>query len=186
LRPSGRLLLLSAVAFGVFLADGTATTWLTVHVRGEPGSGPGLAAGAYLGFTAALLLGRLGGDRLTARLGRRWLTVAGALLAAAGLATALTAPALPFVLTGWAVVGLALAPLAPAVLGAAPDAAGSPSPAALATVTTIGYLGSFAGPPAVGALAERTGLSAALLLPLVVLLLTALLARRVLAPRRPR
>jgi MFS family permease len=176
-RPAGRLLLLSAVAFGVFLADGTATTWLAVHVRGEPGSGPGAAAGAYLGFTAALLVGRLAGDRLTARLGRRRLVSAGCVVAALGLAGALAAPTLPFALAGWAVVGLALAPLAPAVLGAVASAAPVAVPGALATVTSIGYLGSFTGPPAVGALAETTGLAPALLVPVAVLLGTACLCR---------
>jgi fucose permease len=174
-RPSGRLLLLSAVAFGVFLADGTATTWLTVQVRGLPGGGPGVAAAAYLGFTAALLTGRLAGDRLTARLGRRRLVRAGCLGAALGLTSAVAAPGLPLVLAGWAVVGLALAPLAPAVLAAAPQVARTAVPTAVATVTTIGYLGSFTGPPAVGALAEVAGLAPALLLPVAVLLLTACL-----------
>src|SRR4051794_29201889 len=174
-RPSGRLLLLSAVAFGIFLADGTATTWLTVHVRGLPGGGPDVAAAAYLGFTAALLTGRLAGDRLTARLGRRRLVRAGCLVAALGLAGALAAPVLPLVLAGWAVVGLALAPLAPAVLAAAPQVARSAVPTAVATVTTIGYLGSFTGPPAVGALAEVVGLAPALLLPVAMLLVAACL-----------
>jgi MFS family permease len=182
-RPSRPLLLLGAVAFGVFLVDGTATTWLAVHVR-ELGAGQGLAAGAYLGFTAALLAGRLAGDRLTARLGRRRLVRGGAGLVAAGLAAALAAPGVPWALAGWAVVGLALGPLAPAVLGAAPDTGRGSAPAALATVTTIGYLGSFAGPPAVGVLADGTGLTTALVLPVVVVLAAGLLAGRAVPPRR--
>jgi hypothetical protein len=43
-------------------------------------------------------------------------------------------------------------------------------------VTTIGYLGSFTGPPAIGALAELTGVSAALSLPLAAAGAIALLA----------
>jgi hypothetical protein len=43
-------------------------------------------------------------------------------------------------------------------------------------VTTVGYLGSFTGPPLIGALAEVAGLSAALGLLVIVGLLMARLA----------
>ena len=65
-------------------------------------------------------------------------------------------------LAGWALLGAGAAFVAPAVLGAAPSVAVLPPPVAIAAVTTVGYLGSFTGPPAVGAIAELTGLSAAL------------------------
>src|SRR4051794_28851143 len=127
-RPRSWLLVLSAVAFGVFLADGTATTWLAVHVRAASGSGPGTAAGAYLGFTAALLVGRLGGDRLTARLGRRGVTLAGGLLAAAGIAGALAAPGVPIGAGGGGGAGLGLAPLGPPPLRGPPGPGGRAPP----------------------------------------------------------
>jgi hypothetical protein len=54
---------------------------------------------------------------------------------------------------------------------------------AIAAVTTLGYLGSFTGPPLVGALAELTGLSRALGLLVVAALVPVLLAGRALVPR---
>jgi hypothetical protein len=51
---------------------------------------------------------------------------------------------------------------------------------AIAAVTTLGYLGSFTGPPLVGALAELTGLTRALGLLLVAALVPVLLAGRAL------
>jgi hypothetical protein len=62
------------------------------------------------------------------------------------------------------VLGAGIAVVAPAVLGAAPAASDLPPGVAIAAVTTVGYLGSFTGPPAIGALAEVAGLSAALAL----------------------
>ena len=53
----------------------------------------------------------------------------------------------------------ALAPLAPAVMRAA-----GPAPADIPGVTTLGYLGSFSGPAAVGGLAALAGLPVALTL----------------------
>jgi hypothetical protein len=66
--------------------------------------------------------------------------------------------------------------VAPAVLGAAPDVTDLPAPVAIAAVTTVGYMGSFTGPPAIGALAELTSLSAALGLPLAAAAAIAALA----------
>jgi hypothetical protein len=66
--------------------------------------------------------------------------------------------------------------VAPAVLGAAPEVSPLPAPVAIAAVTTVGYLGSFTGPPAIGALAELTSVSAALVLPLLAAVAIAALA----------
>ena len=73
--------------------------------------------------------------------------------------------------------------MAPAVLGATPAVGRAPLPVAIAAVTTLGYLGSFIGPPLVGALAEVTGLSAALGLLMVAAAVPVLLAGRALGPR---
>jgi hypothetical protein len=63
---------------------------------------------------------------------------------------------------GWAVVGLGVAGLAPTLLGAAPGASPAPPAVAIATVSAIGYSGSFAGPPVIGALASLASLPTAL------------------------
>jgi MFS family permease len=124
-------------------------------------------------------VGRLFGDRLVARLGRVCVVRGCGAVAAAGSGLAIAAPAPALSLAGWSLFGLGLAALAPTVLGAAP-AAGHGSPAAaIAAVTTVGYLGSFTGPPLVGAIAEAGSLGAALSLLVVVSGAMILLAPRV-------
>ena len=66
--------------------------------------------------------------------------------------------------------------VAPAVIGAAPGASDRSPGVAIAAVTTIGYLGSFTGPPAVGALAEATSLSTSFTLLIAAAATIALLA----------
>ena len=152
-----------------------------MHLSSEHGAGGGLAAGAFTLFSLTLAVGRLFGDRLVERLGRVRVVRGCGAVAAAGSALAIAAPATALSLAGWALFGLGLAALAPTVLGAAP-AAGRGSPAAaIAAVTTVGYLGSFTGPPLVGALAEAGSLSAAL-----CLLVAVSGAMVLLAPRVPR
>lgn len=167
-RPSRRVLLLGALAFCAFALDGAASNWSAVHLRTEHGAPAGLAAAAFTAFALAMAAGRLAGDRLLVRLGRLRLVRLCAAVAVAGAALVVIAPGAGAALAAWALLGLGLAAVAPAVLGAAP-ASGRESPAvAIAAVTTIGYLGSFTGPPVIGALAEVGGLSVALLV-LVVL-----------------
>jgi MFS family permease len=175
-RPSRPLVLLGLVAFGAFLLDGAAYNWSAVHLRNERGADPGLAAAAFTLFSLALAVGRLGGDPLVARFGRVRVVRGCGAVAAAGGGLAVVAPATAPTLAGWMVFGLGLAALAPTVLGAAPAVADAPASVAIAAVTTIGYLGSFTGPPAIGALAQVTSLDAALGLIVVVSIGAALVA----------
>lgn len=178
-RPGGALLGLGLIAFCAFLLDGAAYNWSAVHLTSEHGAGAGLAAAAFTVFSLTLAVGRLFGDRLVARLGRVRVVQGCGAVAAAGSALAIAAPGAEASLAGWAVFGLGLAALAPTVLGAAP-AAGRGSPAAaIAAVATVGYLGSFSGPPLVGALADASSLAAALGLLVVVSAAMVLLAPRV-------
>jgi MFS family permease len=181
-RPSGRLLLLGVIAFCAFLLDGTANNWSAVHLHGERGASPAVAAAGFSAFTAALALGRLAGDRLVARFGRVRVVRASGLVAAAGGAIVVAGPGALLGLTGWATLGAGLAALAPTILGATPAVSRAPLPVAIAAVTTVGYLGSFTGPPLVGALAEVTGLSAALGLLVAAAAVAVLLAGRALDP----
>jgi MFS family permease len=162
--PRGPLAVLGAVAFCAFLLDGAAYNWISVQLRSERDAAPGLAAAAFMLYALTLAAGRLGGDRLVARFSRETVVGRSALVAATGCLVAVTVPGVAPALAGWALFGLGVAAIAPTVLAAAPAAAarGVPPGVAIAAVTTVGYLGSFTGPPAIGALAGATGLDAAL------------------------
>ncbi|HEY7077948.1 MAG TPA: MFS transporter [Solirubrobacteraceae bacterium] len=177
-RPRGPLLVLGLVAFCAFLLDGGAYNWSAVHLRGTLGASPGLAAAGFSAFALAVAAGRLRSDRLVARLGRARFVRLAALVAAAGAAVVVAAGQPAVGIAGWMLLGVGLAGIAPTVLGAAPALADVRPPVAIAAVTMIGYLGSFTGPPAIGAVAQATGLSAAL-----ALLVAAALAAGALAPR---
>jgi MFS family permease len=183
-RPSGPLLLLGAIAFCAFLLDAGAYQWSAVHLRTAHDAAPGLAAAAFTGFSLMLALGRLGGDRLVAAFGRLRVVQGCGLVSVAGIAVALAAPSAALSIAGWALFGLGVAPLAPTTLGAAARMPGAPAPVAIAAVTTVGYFGSFTGPPLIGALAELASLTAALGLLALVSGATALLARRALMRAR--
>jgi len=191
-RPSRPLLLLGLVAFCATLVTSTAENWSAVAMRSEHGAGESLAAATFTAYALALAAGRMVGDRLVARHGRLQVVRGGALLGTAGVAAAVLSPGAPGAIAGWVLVGLGLAAATPAIIGAAPGAAGMPVPAAIAAITSISYLGSFTGPPLIGVLAEVAGLSLALGLAIAVGLAMAALAgpglraERVSSPRAPR
>lgn len=180
-RPTRRLLLLGALAFCAFGLDGAAYNWSAVDLRTQHGATAGLAAAAFTGFALTLAVGRVFGDRLVARYGRARVAQVSAAVAAAGGVVVATAPSALLGLAGWALFGLGLAAVAPTLLGAAPRTGDAPPAVAIASVTTIGYLGSFTGPPVIGGLAQATDLSTALVTLVAVSVILAVLARPALA-----
>jgi MFS family permease len=180
--PRNSLVTLGMVAFCAFFVEGAANDWSAVHTREAHAASPTLAAAAFTAFSLTLAFGRLLGDRVVARLGRARTVRAAALLAATGSAAVVAAPSAPAALAAWALLGAGVATIAPTLLGAAPSKTTAPPSTAVATVSMIGYAGSFAGPPAIGAAAELTNLSFALAGLIAGSLAIAALAGRVLAP----
>lgn len=177
-RPTRTLLLLGAIAFCGLLSEGAVYDWSTVYLRDDLGTAEGLAVSAYAAFTLTMTVGRLVGDRLRARFGSRALLGSAALVAAAGLGAGLAIGQVVAAVIGFALLGAGLSCIAPITFGAAGKVSGLPSGPAIAAVSTMGYLGFIAGPPAIGGVGQLTSLPAALLLVVALTALVAVLARR--------
>ncbi len=157
-RPTRTLLGLGIVAFCVMLGEGAMSDWSAVYLHGTLGTSEGLAAAGYSAFSLMMAAGRLSGDRLALRFGPVALVRLGGALAAGGLALA-TTTSLPWLaLVGFGCTGAGLSVVAPMMYSAAGRSAEMPPGPAIATVTTLGYLGFLVGPPAIGATAEAIGL----------------------------
>jgi MFS family permease len=175
--PRGRLLPLAAIALVVLMAEGAVADWSAVHLRQDLGAAAGIAGLAFTGFSLAMVLGRLAGDRIVLTWGRVATVRASALIALAGGVVVVVAPSVPVVVLGFAAMGIGLACTVPLVFAAAAGNDPEPGPA-LAAVTTPGYVGFLIGPPAIGGLSELIGLGPALaLLPLLLAGVAALAGR---------
>jgi MFS family permease len=161
-RPSRRLALIGLVAFCALLVEGVASNWSAVQLRSGLGAPPALASAAFTGFALTLALGRVVAGRLVARHGRSAVMRAAGLAAAAAAGVVIAAPSPAVAVAGWAALGVAIAGVTPTAFAAAPDASAGPAPVAIASATTIGYLGSFSGPPLVGLIAGAWGLATGL------------------------
>jgi predicted MFS family arabinose efflux permease len=177
-RPSRRLAALGVIAFCALLAEGSVFDWSGIYLATEAGAAPGLAPLGLAGFSLAMGVGRLAGDRVTDRAGSPRVAAGGATLAALGLGLSLVLATPAGAVAGFVLMGLGLSAVFPLALRASgpPGAATGP---ALAAVSTVGYTGFLAGPPVIGLLAEATGLRAALLLVCALCLIAAALAGHV-------
>jgi hypothetical protein len=111
------------------------------------------------------------------RLGSVRLVRAGGAIAGVGFGAALLAGVPPAALAGFACLGAGMSSVIPIVFRAAGQVPGIASSVSLSAVSSIGYLGFVAGPPAIGGLAELVGLPNALAVLVVLAALVALLAR---------
>ena len=175
--PSPSLLALGAVALCIMLGEGAMADWSAVYLRHNLGAREGLATAGYAAFSIAMAAGRYGGDYLSARFGPVNLVRTGGAVAAGGLLLALVFPQASLALVGFACVGLGFATIVPLVFSAAGRGRGVAPGIAVASVTTLGYLGFLLGPPLIGFGAELIGLRCALGLVVGTSLLAVALAR---------
>ncbi len=181
-RPTWALAALGVVALCALLAEGAMGDWAAVYAARELGAAAGPAAAGLAVFQLAMGIGRLAGDPVADRVGDRALARGGMVLAAGALAVAAAAagPAVAYV--AFAALGLGLAAVFPLCLRAAAARPGVPAAAAIAAVTTTGYVGLLAGPAVVGLVAEATSLRVSLLAIAALCLAAAVLARAIGGP----
>jgi MFS family permease len=154
------LWLCGCVALGL-LCEGAMGDWSGVYLANNLGASPSLAAAGYGFFSAAMVTGRLGGDRFVARFGQAKAVRYGGLVSAAGIVVALVAPYPLASAAGFGLVGIGLSNVVPIVFSAAARLGSSPA-AGVAIAASAGYSGLLLGPVLIGALATIFGLKLSL------------------------
>jgi predicted MFS family arabinose efflux permease len=175
-RPRGVLVALGVLAFCVLLGEGAMADWSAVYLRDVTRAGPGLAAAGYAAFSLAMASGRLVGDSLRLMVSSARLVRLGGVIAASGLAVALTLDSPWAAILGFGTVGVGLSIAFPIALAAASALPGVAPGPAIATVSTFGYAGFLAGPPLIGFVAEATSLRGGLVVVVVSCVVVAALA----------
>jgi predicted MFS family arabinose efflux permease len=178
-RPRGRVLLIGAVCFALFLAEGAVLDWSAVFLTAVRNVDPATAGFGYVAFAATMTLGRLTGDRVVHRLGATRVVVFGSLLAASGFLLAILAPSWLLSIVGFGLVGAGASNVVPVMFSAAGRQQVMPTHLAVAAITTLGYAGVLLGPALLGFIAKATTLSFALGLLAALLLAVAMTARAV-------
>ncbi|WP_374378251.1 MFS transporter [Dongia sp.] len=182
--PRGIVLFIGLLCFICFLAEGAMLDWSAEFLISERSVPHTSSGSAYTAFAIAMTVGRFGGDRIVAALGRIRVMVLGGFLMAAGFSLAIWAPGMAGALFGFLCIGLGASNIVP-VLYTATGAQSVMSPShAVAAITTIGYSGILLGPAAIGFVAKASSLGTAFLLIAALILIVPLSAKLVAGRRR--
>jgi len=160
LLPLGVLGALAAC--GAFVED-AGSSWGALYLRGELGAGPATAGLAFVALQVAMTAGRLTGDRVVDRFGQRRVARSGGAAIAFGMGLALAVPSVGTTLVGFALAGLGVATLIPAVMHTADELPGLPHGVGLTIVSWLLRVGFLISPAAVGLVADAISLRVALL-----------------------
>jgi MFS family permease len=152
-----RLLLIGVVMLGVELGEGSAGNWLTLAVHKDHGQTVAIAALYFTAFACGEALARIFGGPIVDRLGRVRTIRATTALGIVGVILFITAGNRWLVLIGVVAWAIGVSMGFPLGMSAAAES-GADSAARVSVVASIGYFANLAGPPAIGALAERVGL----------------------------
>jgi MFS family permease len=157
-KPNSTLAQLGVIAFCCMAAEGTMFDWSGVYFRQVVQAPPRLVILGYASFMLMMATGRFAGDKVIARLGRKRTLQMSGVLIAAGLLLSVLFPNIVVATLGFLIVGFGVSSVVPTVY----SVAGKSSPAvpsmALATVSSIGFLGFLIGPPLIGYIAQALGL----------------------------
>jgi MFS family permease len=178
------LVLLGVIAFCSFVGEGSASDWSAVYMTQELGSSQALGALAFTAFAVTMATARFAADPLRIRLGNVALVRGGSLIAAGGLGLGLLIHEPAAAIAGFALLGLGLAAVVPIAFSAAGELDPRATGRLVGRVATLGYVGSVAGPIAIGWLAEATSLRTALGLVVLLAVVIAVLAGNCRQPGR--
>ncbi|MFC8362616.1 MFS transporter [Streptomyces griseorubiginosus] len=161
-----KLLLIGAIVLAMALAEGAANDWLPLLM--VDGHGLDATAGSlvYVGFAAAMTLGRFGGTYFLVRFGRAAVLRASAVSGAVGLVLVIFSDNVVIAAASVLFWGLGASLGFPVALSAAGDS-GPEQTARVSLVAIIGYVAFLVGPPALGFLGDHYGLRSAMIVVLV-------------------
>ena len=155
LRFAPGLVLIGVVGAIAFVVEGGIESWSALFLERQLHARPAVSGLGPGVFGGSMALGRFFGQA-AGRFSDRALLGGGAALAAIGCTIAAAAPNAPVGPVGFALGGAGISLNAPIVFGFAGRHRDAGT--AVATVTTIGYLGLLVGPPLVGGIAQATSL----------------------------
>ena len=180
------VVLLGVIAFGCMASEGAMYDWSSVYFETVIQPDPEFIRTGYIVFMCFMVCGRFLADGMVTRFGAVRVLQASGVLIAAGLLIASGFPTILPASAGLALVGLGTASVVPLCYSLAGRSSLMRPGAAIALVSTIGFLGFLLCPPVIGFAAHAFGLRPTFAAMAMAGLLTALLAPFVRQQRAPR
>ncbi len=179
--PDKALLLLGAICFCCAMCEGAMADWSSLYYKQVINDIHRVSTTGYTAFAFMMALGRLIGDRITAKLGYKGILALNSLLVAGGLILAILVQHPVSVIIGFGMVGLGVSTIIPIVYSLSGRTKTMATSTALAAVSTVGFTGFLVGPPIIGFVAHEVSLRWSLLILFALSLMILFFSRRVKA-----
>lgn len=157
-KPDPVLLQLGIIGFCSMASEGAMFDWSGLYFKDVVKAPVSLVILGYTSFMIMMATGRFVADYLTSKIGRKRLLQISGVLISGGLFTAVIFPFLIPSTLAFMMVGIGVSSIVPTVYSTAGSASKIPPGLALATVSSVSFLGFLMGPPLIGYIAEAFSL----------------------------
>ena len=158
MKPDGVLLQLGIIGFFSMASEGAMFDWSGVYFKDVVKAPESLVILGYTSFMIMMATGRFLADYLISKIGRKRLMQICGVMISTGLFTSVIFPYLVPSTLAFMLVGLGVSSIVPTVYSTAGKHEKIPPGIALATVSSVSFLGFLMGPPLIGFIAEAFGL----------------------------
>jgi MFS family permease len=157
-KPDKAVLLLGFIAFCSMICEGAMADWSGVYFQNIIKSSDAYKTLGYVAFAGTMATGRFLGDRLITKFGVKRILQFSGILIAAGLSIVILFPSLSSAIAGCLLVGFGASCVVPVVYAMAGRSKTMSPGLALASVSTISFVGFLIGPPLIGFVSQLAGL----------------------------
>jgi fucose permease len=159
--PDRQLLKFALICFACMACENTMYDWSALYFQKEVNPDKTIATAAFVIYLVAMTTGRFFGDTVVTRLGIKTVLKFSGLFIFCGLLIAVVLPYTILAGLGFILVGFGVSCVVPMVFSLAGRSKNMSSSSALASISTVGYLGFLFVPPFVGLVAQAVNLRVA-------------------------
>jgi len=156
--PDKHLLKFSLICFACMACENTMYDWGALYFQKEVHADKTTATAAFVIYLVAMTSARFFGDKVVTRLGIKTILKFSGLFIFAGLSLAVILPYTVPAILGFILIGFGVSCVVPMIFSLAGKSKNMSSSSALASISTVGYLGFLFVPPFVGFIAQSTNL----------------------------
>lgn len=146
------------IAFSSMVCEGTMFDWSGVYFDKVINVKEGLITLGYVAFMFTMASGRFLGDRLITNFGTTTVLRGSGIIIFTGLITSVLFPNIITATIGFMLVGMGVSSVVPIAYAMAGKSKKLAPGAAIASVSSIGFLGFLLGPPLIGFIAQASSL----------------------------
>ena len=157
-KPDSTLLQLGIIGFCSMASEGAMFDWSGIYFKDVVKAPPSLVILGYISFMIMMALGRFIADRLIVKFGRKHLLQVSGVMISTGLFISVLFLTLIASTLGFMMVGLGVSSIVPTVYSTAGKNGKVAPGIALATVSSVSFLGFLMGPPLIGYISAAAGL----------------------------